>query len=209
MAWVLLFIAGAFETAWAIALKEAEGFTKAGATLAFVAALVASMVLLALALRDLPLGTGYAVWTGTGAVGAALAGVAILGEPATIGRLPYRPHSHRHRMACSRRVEEGSPPSATPFVQGPRSRPPEHQGAEDPVLEAWRRNEVPLEDYPTAGCPVSQPCRAPGPPSRHRVQPARLEVLDEKAKGTGEPQPRRTRKDISMSRTRSMTPPTR
>jgi len=61
MAWVLLFIAGAFETAWAIALKEAEGFTKAGATLAFVAAQVASMVLLALALRDLPLGAGYAV----------------------------------------------------------------------------------------------------------------------------------------------------
>ncbi len=87
MAWVLLFIAGAFETAWAIALKEAEGFTRPGATLAFVAALVASMVLLALALRDLPLGTGYAVWTGTGAVGAALAGVAFLGEPATAGRL--------------------------------------------------------------------------------------------------------------------------
>jgi quaternary ammonium compound-resistance protein SugE len=87
LAWVLLFIAGAFETAWAIALKQAEGVTKAGATLVFVAALVASMVLLALALRDLPLGTGYAVWTGTGAVGAALAGVAFLGEPASIERL--------------------------------------------------------------------------------------------------------------------------
>ncbi len=87
MAWVLLFIAGAFETAWAIALKESEGFARAGATLVFVAALVASMVLLALALRDLPLGTGYAVWTGTGAVGAALAGVAFLDEPATVGRL--------------------------------------------------------------------------------------------------------------------------
>lgn len=55
--------------------------------MAFIAALIASMVLLALALRDLPLGTGYAVWTGTGAVGAALAGVAFLGEAATPGRL--------------------------------------------------------------------------------------------------------------------------
>jgi quaternary ammonium compound-resistance protein SugE len=87
MAWVLLFIAGAFETAWAIALKESDGFTRAGPTLVFGVALVASMVLLALALRDLPLGTGYAVWTGTGAVGAALAGVAFLGESATTGRL--------------------------------------------------------------------------------------------------------------------------
>ena len=87
MAWALLFIAGVFETAWAIALKEAEGFTRAGATLAFVAALVASMVLLALARRELPLGTGYAVWTGSGAVGAALAGVAFLGEAATVDRL--------------------------------------------------------------------------------------------------------------------------
>ena len=87
MAWILLLIAGAFETVWAVALKESEGFARLGATAVFVVAMIVSMVLLALALRDLPVGTGYAVWTGTGAVGAAIAGVALLGEPATAGRL--------------------------------------------------------------------------------------------------------------------------
>jgi len=87
MAWVLLFVAGLFETVWALALKESDGFTKAGSTVLFLAALVVSMVLLALALRDLPVGTGYAVWTGTGAVGAALGGVVVFGESAAVGRI--------------------------------------------------------------------------------------------------------------------------
>ena len=73
MTWVLLFVAGLFETAWALALKESDGFSKVGPTLLFVMTLAISMVLLAVALRDLPVGTGYAVWTGTGAVGAAIA----------------------------------------------------------------------------------------------------------------------------------------
>lgn len=87
MAWILLFIAGALETVWALALKESEGFTRIGATLLFVVAGLASIVLLALALRDLPVGTGYAVWTGIGAVGAAIAGIVLLGESATAARL--------------------------------------------------------------------------------------------------------------------------
>ena len=87
MTWILLFVAGLFETAWALALKESDGFSKLGPTILFVVTLVISMVLLAFALRDLPVGTGYAVWTGTGAVGAALAGMILLGEAAALGRI--------------------------------------------------------------------------------------------------------------------------
>ena len=87
MAWVILFIAGALETVWALALKESDGFSKLGPTALFAVSVVASMVLLALALRDLPVGTGYAVWTGTGAVGAALAAIVLFGESAALTRL--------------------------------------------------------------------------------------------------------------------------
>ena len=87
MAWIVLFLAGLFETVWALALKESDGFSKLGPTIVFLAALIVSMVLLAWALRDLPVGTGYAVWTGTGAVGAAIAGMVLLGESATLGRI--------------------------------------------------------------------------------------------------------------------------
>lgn len=87
MAWILLFAAGVLETVWALALKESDGFSKLMPTLIFLAAGAASMILLAIALRELPVGTAYAVWTGIGAVGAALAGIALLGEPATAMRL--------------------------------------------------------------------------------------------------------------------------
>jgi quaternary ammonium compound-resistance protein SugE len=87
MMWSLLFVAGLFEVVWALALKESDGFSKLGPTLLFLAALGLSMVLLAVALRPLPVGTGYAVWTGTGAVGAAIAGIAFFGEAAALGRL--------------------------------------------------------------------------------------------------------------------------
>lgn len=87
MSWVVLFVAGLFETAWALALKQSDGFSKPGASVVFLVTLVISMVLLAIALRDLPVGTGYAVWTGTGAVGAAVAGMIVLGDPATLGRI--------------------------------------------------------------------------------------------------------------------------
>ena len=87
MTWIVLFIAGVFETVWALALKESHGFSKLGPTLMFLVALALSMVLLAVALRELPVGTGYAVWTGTGAVGAAVAGMVLFGEAASLNRI--------------------------------------------------------------------------------------------------------------------------
>jgi quaternary ammonium compound-resistance protein SugE len=87
MTWVVLFVAGLFETVWALALKESDGFSRPGPTVLFAVTLAISMVLLAVALRQLPVGTGYAVWTGTGAVGAALAGMVLFGEAATLGRI--------------------------------------------------------------------------------------------------------------------------
>ena len=80
MAWVLLFLAGLFETAWTLALKGSHGLSKLAPTMLFLVGLIVSMVLLALALRDLPGGTGYAVWTGIGAGGAAVAGMIFFGE---------------------------------------------------------------------------------------------------------------------------------
>lgn len=87
MAWVLLVVAGLFETAFAISLKLSDGFSRLGWTLAFGACAVASFALLAKALQELPVGTAYAVWTGIGAVGTAVLGMALLGDPATVGRL--------------------------------------------------------------------------------------------------------------------------
>ena len=87
MSWIVLIVAGLFETAWALALKQSDGFSKAGPTVVFLGALAVSMVLLALALRDLPVGTGYAVWTGIGAVGAATAGMIWLGDPVVAARV--------------------------------------------------------------------------------------------------------------------------
>jgi quaternary ammonium compound-resistance protein SugE len=87
VSWFFLVVAGLFETAWALALKQSDGFSKPLPTLVFVVTLVVSMVLLALALRDLPVGTGYAVWTGIGAVGAAVAGMVWLGDPAVAARI--------------------------------------------------------------------------------------------------------------------------
>lgn len=92
MSWILLLVAGLLETGWAIGLKYTEGFTRPLPTALTVAAMVASMGLLGLALRDLPVGTAYAVWVGVGALGTALLGTALLGivlfgEPATGARL--------------------------------------------------------------------------------------------------------------------------
>ena len=87
MSWVVLLVAGLFETVWALALKESDGFSKLGPTLLFVVTLVISMVLLAIALRDLPVGTGYAAWTGTGAVGAAVGGMVLFGDSVALNRI--------------------------------------------------------------------------------------------------------------------------
>jgi quaternary ammonium compound-resistance protein SugE len=88
-AWLLLIVAGLFETAWAIGLKYADGFTRLGPTLFTVAALAISMVLLAFAVRVLPIGTAYAVWVGIGALGAAALGILLFQEPLTPARAGF------------------------------------------------------------------------------------------------------------------------
>ena len=87
MAWVVLVIAGLFEVGWAIGLKYTEGFTRPWPSVATVAAMAVSIGLLGWAMRTLPVGTAYAVWTGIGAVGTVILGVALFGEPATVSRL--------------------------------------------------------------------------------------------------------------------------
>ena len=87
MAWALLFLAGLLEVAWAVGLKYTDGFTRPWPTVATLAAMIGSMVLLALAVRTLPLGTAYAVWTGIGTAGAVLLGIVLFQEPATLARL--------------------------------------------------------------------------------------------------------------------------
>lgn len=80
MAWIMLVAAGLLEVVWAIAMKRSDGFSRIPETAVFLVALVSSMGLLSLALRSLPVGTGYAVWTGIGAVGAAIVGIVWLSE---------------------------------------------------------------------------------------------------------------------------------
>jgi quaternary ammonium compound-resistance protein SugE len=86
-AWILLIVAGLLEVVWAVGLKYTDGFTRLLATVVTLTAMVLSIVLLARALRSIPVGTGYAVWTGIGAVGTALVGILVLGEPRSAGRL--------------------------------------------------------------------------------------------------------------------------
>ncbi|HYH20508.1 MAG TPA: quaternary ammonium compound efflux SMR transporter SugE [Azospirillum sp.] len=87
MAWVALFAAGLLEIGWAVGLKHTDGFTRPVPSVLTVAAIVGSLGLLGVALKELPLGTAYAVWTGIGTVGSALAGIALYGEPADAVRL--------------------------------------------------------------------------------------------------------------------------
>ena len=87
MSWMILFVAGLFEIAWAIGLKYTQGFTRLWPSLGTAAAMAASVVLLGLAMRELPVGTAYAVWTGVGAVGTAILGIYLFGEPASAARL--------------------------------------------------------------------------------------------------------------------------
>jgi quaternary ammonium compound-resistance protein SugE len=87
MAWIVLLVAGLLEVGWAIGLKYTEGFTRLVPSVLTLVSMVGSIVLLGLALKTLPIGTAYAVWTGIGAVGTALLGIALFGEPATALRL--------------------------------------------------------------------------------------------------------------------------
>ena len=87
MSWLVLFLAGICECGWAVGLKYAEGFTRLVPSAVTLTAMTVSVVLLGLAVRSLPLGTAYAVWTGIGAVGTALLGILLFGESASPGRL--------------------------------------------------------------------------------------------------------------------------
>ena len=87
MAWLVLLVAGLLEVGWAIGLKYTEGFTRLVPSVLTLVSMVGRVVLLGLALKTLPIGTAYAVWTGIGAVGTALLGIALFGEPATAARL--------------------------------------------------------------------------------------------------------------------------
>jgi quaternary ammonium compound-resistance protein SugE len=87
MAWAYLALAGLFEVGWAIGLKYTDGFTRIVPSVLTLASMVVSVLLLGLALKTLPVGTGYAVWTGIGTVGTALLGIYLMGEPATATRL--------------------------------------------------------------------------------------------------------------------------
>ena len=87
MSWIILLIAGLLEVVWAIGLKYTHGFTRLTPSFITVTAMIVSIVLLSWAMRSLPVGTAYAVWTGIGAVGAAITGILLLGESASLARI--------------------------------------------------------------------------------------------------------------------------
>ena len=87
MAWIYLIVAGLLEVAWAYAMKQSDGFTRPWPTAIMIVTMAGSFGLLALAMRSLPLGTAYTIWTGIGAVGAFIVGIMVLGEQASITRL--------------------------------------------------------------------------------------------------------------------------
>jgi quaternary ammonium compound-resistance protein SugE len=89
MAWLILVVAGLLEIVWAIALKQSDGFSRLGPSIVGVGAAVLSFLLLTVALRQLPAGTGYAVWVGIGAVGVAIAGIILLGEAVSVARVIF------------------------------------------------------------------------------------------------------------------------
>lgn len=87
MAWVYLYCAGIFEIIWAFFMKQSDGFTKLGASVTTIVTMIASFWLLSLAMKTLPLGTAYTIWTGIGAVGAFVAGILFLGEEVSMMRI--------------------------------------------------------------------------------------------------------------------------
>jgi len=87
MSWLILVLAGLFEIGWAIGLKYTDGFTRLWPAIGTVASMVVSLGLLGVAMKSLPVGTAYAVWVGVGAVGTAILGIVLLGEPANAGRM--------------------------------------------------------------------------------------------------------------------------
>ena len=102
MSWIILFIAGLLEVVWAIGLKYTHGFTRLTPSVITVTAMIVSIVLLSWAMRSLPVGTAYAVWTGIGAVGAAITGILLLGESASLARVQtrFRSRAFECSIAC-------------------------------------------------------------------------------------------------------------
>ena len=89
MSWVILFFAGLLEVAWAVGLKYTDGFRKPGPTIFVIVTVVASLIMLSTAARQLPIGTAYAVWVGIGAFGAAVLGIILFNEPVTLPRIAF------------------------------------------------------------------------------------------------------------------------
>ncbi len=87
MAWILLGIAGAFEIIWAFFMKQSDGFTRLVPSVITIVTMIASFALLSVSMKTLPLGTAYTVWTGIGAVGAFVVGIAVLGEQISVARI--------------------------------------------------------------------------------------------------------------------------
>jgi len=87
MNWMILILAGMFEVAWAIGLKYTEGFTRLWPTVWTAGAMVVSMLLLGIAMKNIPVGTAYSVWVGVGSAGTVVLGIVLFGEPANVGRL--------------------------------------------------------------------------------------------------------------------------
>ena len=87
MNWFILVVAGLFEIGWAVGLKYTDGFTRIWPTVGTVVSMIVSLALLGIAMKSLPVGTAYAVWVGVGAVGTAILGIVLLGEPANAGRM--------------------------------------------------------------------------------------------------------------------------
>jgi quaternary ammonium compound-resistance protein SugE len=87
MAWVYLFVAGVLEIGWAYSMKKSEGFTILVPSVITIVAMIASFALLSIAMKTLPLGTAYTIWTGIGAIGAFIVGISVLGEQASVTRL--------------------------------------------------------------------------------------------------------------------------
>jgi quaternary ammonium compound-resistance protein SugE len=89
MAWIYLIVAGLLETGWAIGLKYTYGFTRLVPSVLTIAAIAASMILLAIAAKTIPIGTAYAIWVGIGAVGAVVLGIVLFDEPRDLTRLAF------------------------------------------------------------------------------------------------------------------------
>ena len=87
MAWIMLFVAGVFEVVWAYSMKQSEGFTRLLPSIVTIVMMAASFGLLSMAMRSIPLGTAYTIWTGIGAVGAFIVGITVLGETVNATRI--------------------------------------------------------------------------------------------------------------------------